>query len=119
MGDKAGGTLGSRIKKVREDFLGLDSARKLAALLEDVPGADHNSIGKYERDERQPNPMFLAALVRRANINGHWLLTGEGDAQPLDEAEAVLAIRYIEKLIEELRAGARLHPPDDLLYLDD
>ena len=96
----AGGTLGNRIKKVREAYLGLDSARKLAALLEGVPGADHNSIGKYERDERLPNPIFLAAIVRRANINGHWLLTGQGDPNPPDPTTAERAFEGIRRIVQ-------------------
>ena len=40
-------------------------------------GVDKNTIGRYERGERQPDAEFLARLCS-LGFNGHWLITGEG-----------------------------------------
>jgi transcriptional regulator with XRE-family HTH domain len=83
-------TLAERIKWLREEDLRVD-ARALARRLEAyaVRGADHSSIGKYETGKTVPSGPFLAALALEANIDGHWLLTGDGAPrrQPAESVE--------------------------------
>lgn len=67
--DKAAETIGGRIRMVRGGVRQPEFATRL--------GVDKNTIGRYERDERQPDAEFLARLCS-LGFNGHWLITGEG-----------------------------------------
>lgn len=62
-------TIGGRIRMVRGDIRQPDFATRL--------GVDKNTVGRYERGERQPDADFLRKLCA-LGYNGHWLLTGEG-----------------------------------------
>ena len=35
-------------------------------------------IGSYERGESDPNLDYLYQLCQKYNVNGHWLITGDG-----------------------------------------
>ncbi|EME69754.1 phage repressor [Paramagnetospirillum caucaseum] len=84
-----GQTVGERIRMVRGDVRQPDFATRL--------GVDKNTIGRYERDERQPDAEFLAKLCA-LGYSGHWLVTGEGPQM----ASAPL----LEPKIESVNAGA-------------
>jgi len=43
-----------------------------------------NTIGKYERGERQPEAEVLARLRSELGVDVNWLLTGEGAMRPGD-----------------------------------
>lgn len=74
-------TFGERLTKARERA-GYDDLRALARAIKkcdsDAPGADHTSIGKYERGESKPKPQWLAAFCRVTSTNANWLLLEEG-----------------------------------------
>ncbi len=91
---KAGITmaLGKRIKEIRKN-LNLTSA-ELAIKL-DIPV---RTIGSYEREEAQPGPKFLSALIEKCHINVNWLLSGKGNMFISKKME--LDINYITKIQE-------------------
>ena len=64
--------LGKRIKEIRT-VLHI-TASELAKELE-IPV---RTIGSYERNEAQPGPKFLNALIEKYSVNINWLLTGTG-----------------------------------------
>ncbi len=63
-------TIGDRIRQIRGSL----SQVEFAAILK----ADKNTIGRYERDERQPDGNFLLRLYSSFQISIDWLLTGNG-----------------------------------------
>lgn len=104
-------TIGARIRSVR----GAEKQPDFAARL----GVDKNTVGRYERDERQPDAEFLAKLCG-LGYSGHWLLTGSGprmagNPAPTAPSEGVNAgalagaITAVEEL---LRARQITLPPE-------
>ena len=65
-------SIGKRIKEIRYE-LNLTSAQLASKL--NIPV---RTIGSYEREEAQPGPKFLNALIDIFHININWLLTGRG-----------------------------------------
>ena len=58
------------------------------------------TIGSYEREEAQPSPKFLNALIENYYININWLLTGKGNMFISNRTEA--DINYIAQLKDRL-----------------
>ena len=58
------------------------------------------TIGSYEREEAQPSPKFLNALIENYYININWLLTGKGNMFISNRTEA--DINYIAQLQDRL-----------------
>lgn len=88
-------SIGKRIKELKAE-LKLTSA-ELAASLQ-IPT---RTIGSYERDEAQPGPKFLNALICKFGININWLLTGKGNKYISKKQEAEM--NYIANLQEKLK----------------
>ena len=59
------------------------------------------TIGSYERDEAQPGPKFLNALITEYGVNINWLLTGKGPMFISKKTE--LDINYIAQTSEMLK----------------
>ena len=70
------------------------------------------TIGSYEREEAQPGPKFLNALMETYKININWLLSGKGNMFISKKIE--LDINYLAKLQERLNLS-----PDELSGLID
>ena len=86
--------VGKRIKEIRAN-LHLTS-NELAEKL-NIPV---RTIGSYEREEAQPSPKFLNALIENYYININWLLTGKGNMFISNRTEA--DINYIAQLKDRL-----------------
>ncbi len=87
-------SIGKRIKEIRAN-LHLTS-NELAEKL-NIPV---RTIGSYEREEAQPSPKFLNALIENYYININWLLTGKGNMFISNRTEA--DINYIAQLKDRL-----------------
>lgn len=87
-------SIGKRIKEIRAN-LHL-TASELAEKL-NIPV---RTIGSYEREEAQPSPKFLNALIENYYININWLLTGKGNMFISNRTEA--DINYIAQLQDRL-----------------
>ncbi len=87
-------SIGKRIKEIRAS-LHLTSA-ELAQKL-NIPV---RTIGSYEREEAQPGPRFLNALIECCCININWLLSGRGNMFISRKTECDL--QYIAQLQERL-----------------
>ncbi|MBQ9246560.1 helix-turn-helix transcriptional regulator [bacterium] len=88
-------TIGKRIKELKI-ALKLTSGEIAAKL--DIPV---RTIGSYERDEAQPGPKFLSALITILGVNINWLLTGKGNMFLSEKAEYDLA--YISKMQDKFK----------------
>lgn len=86
--------LGKRVKELRST-LNL-TAGELAEKL-DIPV---RTIGSYEREEAQPGPKFLNALIDKYYVNINWLLTGKGDM--FISNKAGIDINYMATLKDRL-----------------
>lgn len=69
-------SLGSRIRYARE-LRGLDQTQLSERL--GLPGGN-SMISRWENNHNSPQAAHLMQLVEILRIDGHWLLTGEGDA---------------------------------------
>jgi len=67
-------TLGERLRQVRSQLSQDEFATRL--------GVHKNTIGKYERGERQPEAEILSRLRSELGVDVNWLLTGEGEMRP-------------------------------------
>lgn len=85
-------SIGKRIKELKI------SLRATSGTIADTLGIPVRTIGSYEREEAQPSPKFLAALIEKYNVNANWLLTGNGNMF-LSE-KTVLDVQYVAKLQE-------------------
>ena len=65
-------SIGKRIKelKIALKMTSVEMAAKLC-----IPV---RTLGSYEREEVQPGPKFLNALITELGVNVNWLLTGNG-----------------------------------------
>ena len=104
-------TIGKRIKELKAvlKITSLELAKKL-----DIPA---RTIGSYERDEAQPGPKFLNALIVKFGVNINWLLTGEGNMFISKKTE--LDINYIANLKETFKlSNEELNGLIDILETD-
>lgn len=96
--------LAARCKEVREVYLGISSKRELARRMELAGEAITGvSIGRYEGetdDSRDATASYLQALVALAGVNGHWLLTGEGEPLVMPESEAQRRMTAVRKALD-------------------
>lgn len=63
----------------------------------DYLGVTRSVISNIERGTREPSKEILIKLTSKCNINGHWLLTGEGEMffKPMSKSKnAKLLSRY-------------------------
>lgn len=72
-------TLGERIRIARE-LRGLEQTELALRIGIDGPGGN-STVSRWESGQHMPRAEHLAALVRELNIDGHWLLTGDGSPQ--------------------------------------
>ena len=88
-------TIGKRIKELKSilHLTSLEMANELS-----IPV---RTIGSYERDEAQPGPKFLNALIDKFCVNINWLLSGRGNMFITKKAEKDIA--YIAQLQERLK----------------
>lgn len=70
--------LGERLRAVRGDLSQIDFATRL--------GADKNTVGRYERGERQPDSDYLVRIHSEFGISLDWLLTGQEGKQAVQPA---------------------------------
>ena len=70
-------TIGDRLKKIRDSM----SQPAFADLLE----VTQNTIGRYERNERFPDGVFLTKVREKLGVDINWLLTGEETSSALQE----------------------------------
>ena len=68
------GTLGERIAIAARRIVREGSLRDLAAKL----GVSHGTPSNWISGKSSPNLTDLVSLVRLSRVNGHWMLTGEG-----------------------------------------
>lgn len=104
-------SIGKRIKELKAvlKITSLELAKKL-----DIPA---RTIGSYERDEAQPGPKFLNALIVKFGVNINWLLTGEGNMFISKKTE--LDINYIANLKETFKlSNEELNGLIDILETD-
>jgi transcriptional regulator with XRE-family HTH domain len=59
------------------------------------------TIGSYERDEAQPGPKFLNALITEFGVNINWLLTGKGYMFISSKTE--MDINYVAQVSEMMK----------------
>ena len=99
-------TLGSRIKQVRATLSQADFGARL--------GVTKDTIGKYERGERQPDVDFLIKICSEFNRSADWLLTGWEPPKGWDSEEYdqkllahphELAETFDEVLMEQIGRG--------------
>jgi transcriptional regulator with XRE-family HTH domain len=104
-------TIGDRIRLVRGSVSQADFATRM--------GVDKNSIGRYERGERQPDADFLSRLHQGFGTDITWLLTGvepprsaapSADSDRLDEELNARVVDGIARLYKEMGVG--LSPMD-------
>ncbi len=88
-------SIGKRIKELKTilHLTSLEMANELS-----IPV---RTIGSYERDEAQPGPKFLNALIDKFCVNINWLLSGRGNMFITKKAEKDIA--YIAQLQERLK----------------
>ena len=86
--------IGKRIKELRA-YLHITSIELANELSIPV-----RTIGSYERDEAQPGPRFLNALIEHYYVNINWLLTGKGNMFISQKTEKDL--EYIADLKDRL-----------------
>ncbi len=88
-------SIGKRIKELKTilHLTSLEMANELS-----IPV---RTIGSYERDEAQPGPKFLNALIDKFSVNINWLLSGRGNMFITKKAEKDIA--YIAQLQERLK----------------
>jgi transcriptional regulator with XRE-family HTH domain len=83
-------------------------------------GVHLNSLARYERSERPPDPEFLQALGQKLQVNLNWLLLGEGeerrqDAKPVAYPFGRIDVEYLAGVIEAIESivdsrGVKLSP---------
>ena len=88
-------SMGKRIKELKS-ILKMTSAELSKSL--NIPT---RTIGSYERDEAQPGPKFLNALIVEFGVNINWLLTGNGDM--FISPKTKMDINYIANLKETFK----------------
>ncbi len=73
------------------------------ASLAKAGGVKPQTVSGYLHDGRLPNQRTLELWLREFNIEGNWLLTGEGDMIRKEEGHdhVVLRMREAERLIKE------------------
>lgn len=86
-------TIGDRIKKTR----GEASRKDLASAL----GIHVQTLGNYERGERQPDAVFLQAVCDLYGVSPAWLLTGEGEMLRTEGQVAALSSNTLHTLYKE------------------
>lgn len=88
-------SIGKRIKELKTTLhmTSLEIAKEL-----DIPV---RTIGSYERDEAQPGPKFLNALIDKFCVNINWLLSGRGNMFITTKTEKDIV--YIAHLQERLK----------------
>ena len=87
-------SIGKRVKELKL-VLKVTSAEMAKKL--NIPT---RTIGSYERDEAQPGPKFLNALITEYGVNINWLLTGVGEM--FISKKTKLDINYIANVSEAL-----------------
>ncbi|MCA1492734.1 helix-turn-helix domain-containing protein [Ensifer sp. NBAIM29] len=83
--------LGARIRDVRRNLGDLEREAFATKL-----GISKNTLAYYERGERTPDVMTMAAYRERFGVNLNWIATGEGDmfdrvVDPVSGSRTVLA----------------------------
>jgi transcriptional regulator with XRE-family HTH domain len=68
---------------------------KNQAALGDKVGVHRNAVSKWENDEALPEGQVMVALPGVLDIDGHWLLTGDGDMKRSDPSLAVVKLEVI------------------------
>lgn len=104
--------IGERLTRIRGDFAQPVMAEQL--------GVHKNTVGTYERAEREIGALALARLCA-AGWNANWILTGEGperldtaqaapDSQshPLQPQDLTVAVQLAQEVLD----GDTLEPPD-------
>lgn len=66
--------LGERLRHIRKDLLNLTLKE-----FSDKVGASNSFISESEHGKTAPGAEILYSICREFSINGHWLLTGEGE----------------------------------------
>ncbi len=65
-----------------------------------VTGGRSGTISEWETDAKAPSFESLVAIVRALDLDGHWLLTGEGEMERRSPTDA-------EKRLAKLTAAMR------------
>ena len=97
--------LGERLEWARENALKFQSRNQLqgfiASLDEDErpTGQTRKAIGNYEKGTRTPQADYVAFVVSHGNIDGHWLLTGEGS--PDRKPDSDLRMDVVRRVLSE------------------
>lgn len=95
-------TLGQRIARVRERA-GLTQTQ----MAKRFGDSDRQATASdWERGKTVPDTATIMRLVKEAGVNGHWLLTGEGDIDDVPDL-AQEAVAEIEQTLQKMRARGR------------
>ena len=70
-------------------------------------GTSKSRVGKWLAGAEAPGYAHLVALVRELRVSAHWLLTGEGDMEPVTPTEAAAKMRLIRAILETQLTGER------------
>lgn len=107
--------LANRIEKA------LALATMSRTLLAEVMGVDYTLLSKWARGHHMPTAENLALLASATNVDGHWLLTGEGSptgrTKPLfaDPADLHRAYGQLLDAVELVGRTLNRHVPDEAL----
>lgn len=111
-------TLGARIFAARRarDMTQEQLAERLSARLATVSGWEptrrrRGSRVWWEPEKAAPGADYLALLPAALGVDGHWLLTGEGEMFKTEPSEKEAAFDRIVREIEKVPGVFTGHPP--------
>ncbi len=93
-------SLGERLKEVRAG----KTQKELAAEMH----VSTNTYAMYERDERNPDAIFLASLCQKFGVNPGWLLLGEDTRRQLSDDDIDFLSRVVEHVHSALTLGGQV-----------
>ena len=103
-------------KKARQNTIGArlgDARRELRLSLAEfisITGIPESTLKKYESGHIKPGAEAFQ-LIAKANINTHWLITGEGEmllyGPPVSESELKADERQLLKWYRQIKPGDR------------
>lgn len=81
--------LGQRLTKLRK-HLGYEDRKELASVL----GVHKDTLGNYERGDREPDLKFLVKYISRFKVNLNWIADGKGEmfTDPMETPASIKTI---------------------------
>jgi len=75
-----------------------------------VMGIDPGTLSKYLNGVQKPGPDALASFVRVLGVNGHWLLTSEGEPYPVAPGVKEAAFEEVVEIVRRVTGTPRPVP---------